>query len=147
MLEECLRGPAGERDGVVPRQAGDVDEPDDRFDADGGADAEHELAELLVGQVTADAVERLGDPGDRASLAERERVPFGGVGVQGEPQHCSLLGLGVEDHGGEVGDDGIESLGRILRRVRRKHRRGGDLGVRRQKQRALVREVAVRGGP
>jgi hypothetical protein len=49
MLEECLRGPARERDGVVPGQAGDVDEPDDRLDADGGADADHELAELLVG--------------------------------------------------------------------------------------------------
>src|SRR5690348_18071344 len=59
VLEECLRGPASERDGVVPRQAGYVDEPDDRLDADGGADAEHELAELLVGQVTADSVERL----------------------------------------------------------------------------------------
>src|SRR5690348_2736516 len=67
MLEECLRGPAGERGGVVPRQAGDVGEPDDGFDADGGADAEHELAELLVGEVSAEAVERLGDPGDRAS--------------------------------------------------------------------------------
>src|SRR5580700_8295048 len=79
-LQECLRGPARERDGVVPRQAGDVDEPDDGLDADGGTDAEHELTELLVGQVTVDAVERLGDPGDRASLAKGQRVSFGGIG-------------------------------------------------------------------
>src|SRR5690348_7320200 len=65
MLEECLRGPAHEGDAVIPGQAGDVDEPDDRLDADRGADGEHELAELLVGEVIADAVERLGDPGDR----------------------------------------------------------------------------------
>jgi hypothetical protein len=91
MPEQCLRGPARERDGVVPRQAGDVDEPDDRLDADGGADADHELAELLVGEVTADAVERLGDPCDRTSLTEGQRVSFGGVGLKREAQHCSLL--------------------------------------------------------
>src|SRR5260370_8982924 len=73
-LKEGLRGTAYECEGVVPRQAGHVDEPDDRLDADGGTDAEHELAELLVGQVTADAVERLGDPSDRASLAEGQHV-------------------------------------------------------------------------
>src|SRR5579859_7458476 len=108
-LKERLRGPARERDGVVPRQAGDVDEPDDRLDTDGGADAEHELAELLVGEVTTDAVERLGDPGDRTSLTEGERVTFGGVGLEREAQHRSLLRFGVEDHGGEVGDDGVKS--------------------------------------
>jgi hypothetical protein len=147
VLQECLRGPARERDGVVPRQAGDVDEPDDCLDADGGADADHELAELLVGEVTADAVERFGDPRDRASLAEGQSVSFCGVGLEGEAQHSSLLGLGVEDHGAEVADDGIEPGRRVLRRVRRKHRRGGDLRVRRHKQRALGREVAVRGRP
>ena len=82
MLEESLRGPAREGGCVVPRQAGDVDEPDDRLDADGGADAEHELADLLVGEVTANAVECLGDPGDCASLAKRERVSFSGVGLE-----------------------------------------------------------------
>lgn len=83
MLEECLRGPARERDGIVPRQTGDVDEPDDSLDADGGADTEDELAELLVREVTANAVERLGDPRDRASLAEGELASFGGVGLEG----------------------------------------------------------------
>src|SRR5712691_1812639 len=146
-LKECLRGPARERYGVVPRQAGDIDEPDDGFNADGGADAEHELAELLVGEVSTDAVERLGDPCDRTALTEGERVSFGGVRLEGQAQHRSLLRLGVQDHGAEVADDGIESRRRVLWRVYRKHRCGGDLGVRRQEQRALVREVAVRGGP
>src|SRR5258707_5437097 len=81
MLEECLRGPARERDGVVPRQAGDVDEPDDRLDADGGADADHQLAELLVGEVTADAVwnhSRIEQP-IAASLGDGRAVFFCGI--------------------------------------------------------------------
>src|ERR1700737_3409645 len=61
-LKEGLRGPARERDGVVPRETGDVDEPNDRLDSDGGADAEHELAEPFVGEVITAAVERLADP-------------------------------------------------------------------------------------
>src|ERR1035437_1953676 len=48
LLQERLRGPAHERYGVVPREASDVDEPNDRFDPDGGADAEHELAKLFI---------------------------------------------------------------------------------------------------
>jgi hypothetical protein len=64
-LKERLRGPAHERDRIVPGELGHVDEPNNRFNADGGADAEHELAELLVGELTADAVERLGDPPTR----------------------------------------------------------------------------------
>src|SRR5260370_35730057 len=68
-VKECLRGPAHECDGVVPRQAGDVDEPDDRLDADGGADAEHQLAEPPAGQAPADPVEPPGDLPDPASVA------------------------------------------------------------------------------
>jgi hypothetical protein len=41
-----LRRPAGEGDDVPSGETGDVDKPNDRFDTDGGADAEHELAEL-----------------------------------------------------------------------------------------------------
>jgi hypothetical protein len=81
-LKERLSGPARERDGVVPGEAGDVDEPDDRLDTDSGADAEHRLEELLVGEVRSDAVERLGDPCDRTSLTEGERASFGGVRLE-----------------------------------------------------------------
>ena len=42
---------------MVPREAGDVDEPDDRFDSDGGSDAQHELAELRVRKLPAETVE------------------------------------------------------------------------------------------
>ncbi len=82
-LKEGLRGPTRERNGVIPRQPSDVDEPNDRLNTGRGTHAEHELAELLFGEISTDTVERLGDPCDRTSLTQGERASVGGVGLEG----------------------------------------------------------------
>ena len=65
---------------MASREAGNVDEPDDRFDSDGGADAQHEVVELLVGKLIAQTVQRFADPCNGASLTQGKRVSFGHVG-------------------------------------------------------------------
>lgn len=84
-MQECLRGPSCQSDGVAPGQAGDVYQPNACLDTDGGAHAEYKLIELLLGELTADTFECLGDPGDCTTLTEGERLSFGGVASSESP--------------------------------------------------------------
>ena len=103
---------------------GDVDEPHERLDPDGGPHGQDELAALLAGEVTVETLERLGDPADRPSLAQGQGADLGGLRLERQPQHRPLLRLCLGDHRGEA-DDRIEALGDVARGVGRQHRRRG----------------------
>jgi hypothetical protein len=79
-------------------------------------------------------------------LAQQQLVAAG-ARLQGEPQHRSLLGLGVNHHVGHAGDDDVEARGDVGGCRGRQERRGDDLGVGGGQQGGLAREVAVGGGP
>jgi hypothetical protein len=68
--EHCLRGPAHERDRILARQPGDIDQPDQRLDAGSAADGKAEPMDLLVGELPSQGVQCFLDPRDRPSLPE-----------------------------------------------------------------------------
>lgn len=146
-LEERLRRPAHQRNRVVPIEPGDIDHPHQSLDADRGAHGEHELAELGVGEIVAEAVEGFGDPPDRPALAKGQGIWFGVIHLEREAQHGALLRLGVKDHRSEVAHDGVEAFGWGIRCVLSEHRGGPHLRVGGEQQSTLVRKVAVRRRP
>ena len=72
-MEEGLRGPGHEGDGLFAGEVRDVDLPGEGFDADGAADGKGELVDLLAGELTVERSQGFADPGDRAALPQWQR--------------------------------------------------------------------------
>ncbi len=87
--------------------------------------------------------ERLGDPADGAALPQRQALVLIRILFERKLQHGPLLGLGFEDHPGELPDDGIQPLRCICRRILRKHRLPGSFRMGGCQQFPLAGEIPV----
>ncbi len=76
MTQKRLSRPTHQRDRFGSRQPADVDEPDERFDPDRGADGSYQLSRLILGKITFHVVQGLGDPSNGTALTQWERSAF-----------------------------------------------------------------------
>ena len=85
------------------------------------------------------------DPLDRATLSEWQLRALDRVSVEREAKHRPLLRLVLDVRARKRVDDKVKSSRRIVRCVVGKQRRRTDFWVGGNEQRALIREVPIRG--
>ncbi len=64
-----------------------------------------------------------------SSACADQRVSATASCLERQTQHRALLRLGLEDHRTEGANDSVESLGRVLRRMPREHRKNGGIEI------------------
>lgn len=95
-------------------EAGDVGEPDQRLDSDGGADRHSEAMYVDAGVGLAERGQGIFDPADGASLTQRWLL---GAGLERQAQRGAQLRFPLDRGAGELPQNQVEPLGRVARRV------------------------------